>query len=56
MEWFAVLAMILGAAGSSFVMMVIVQLIERRRERRNNIYYVYMTHLEKNTDRHSRRK
>lgn len=56
MEYLAALAMILGAAGSGFIMMIMVQLIERRRERQNNIYYIYQTHMEKNTDRHRRRK
>lgn len=55
-EYLAALAMILGAAGSGFIMMIMVQLIERRRERQNNIYYIYQTHMEKNTDRHRRRK
>ena len=56
MEWLVALAMILGAAGSSFIMTVLVQLHERRQEMQDSIYYVYQTHMEKNTDRHSRRK
>lgn len=56
MEWLVALAMILGAAVSGFIMAVLVQLHERRQDMRNNIYYVYQTHMEKNTDRHSRRK
>lgn len=56
MEWLVALAMILGAAGSGFIMTVLVQLHERRQEMRDSIYYVYQTHLEKNTDRHRRRK
>ena len=54
MEWLVALAMILGAAVSSAVMMVLVQLHERRQD--DSIYYIYQTHMEKNTDRHSRRK
>ena len=54
MEWLVALAMILGAAVSGVVMMVLVQLHERRQD--DSIYYIYQTHMEKNTDRHSRRK
>ncbi len=56
MEWLVALAMILGAAVSSAVMTVLVQLHERRQDMKDSIYYVYQTHLEKNTDRPSRRK
>lgn len=56
MEWLVALAMILGAAVSSAVMMVLVRLHERRQEMQDSIYYIYQTHMEKNTDRHSRRK
>ena len=54
MEWLVALAMILGAAVSCFIMAVVIQLHERRQD--DSIYYIYQTHLEKNTDRHSRRK
>ena len=54
MEWLVALAMILGAAVSSAVMMVLVQLHERSQD--DSIYYIYQTHMEKNTDRHRRRK
>ena len=54
MEWLVALAMILGAAVSGVVMMVLVQLHERRQD--DSIYYIYQTHMEKNTDRHRRRK
>lgn len=54
MEWLVALAMILGAAVSSAVMMVLVRLLERRQD--DSIYYIYQTRMEKNTDRHRRRK
>ena len=56
MEWLVALAMILGAAVSGFIMTVLVQLHERRQDMKDSIYYIYQTHMEKNTDRHSRRK
>ena len=56
MEWIVALAMILGAAVSGFVMTVLVQLHERRQDMKDSIYYIYQTHMEKNTDRHRRRK
>ena len=55
-EWIVALAMILGAAVSGFIMAVLVQLHERRQDMKDSIYYIYQTHMEKNTDRHRRRK